>query len=231
MPATTLPGDVKAHLAVPPVGAGPWPGVVVLHESFGLNDDIRQQADRLAAAGYLALAPDLFSAGGAWRCIRATFAALTRGHGKAFDDIEAARTWLAAREDCTGRIGVIGFCMGGGFALLTAAHGFEASAANYAHLPEDLDETLRGACPVIASYGRKDRTLRGTAAELEAALERAGVEHDVEEYPEAGHSFLNRHGLGPAGALLRVAGIGYHHPSAEHAWGRILRFFEEHLKT
>ena len=57
MPATTLPGDVKAHLAVPPVGAGPWPGVVVLHESFGLNDDIRQQADRLAAAGYLALAP------------------------------------------------------------------------------------------------------------------------------------------------------------------------------
>src|SRR5215218_387405 len=97
MPATTLPGDVKAHLAVPPVGAGPWPGVVVLHESFGLNDDIRQQADRLAAAGYLALAPDLFSAGGAWRCIRATFAALTRGHGKAFDDIEAARAWLTRR--------------------------------------------------------------------------------------------------------------------------------------
>jgi carboxymethylenebutenolidase len=109
MPATTLPGDVKAHLAVPPVGDGPWPGVVVLHESFGLNDDIRQQADRLAAAGYLALAPDLYSAGGAWRCIRATFRALTAGHGKAFDDIEAARTWLAAREDCTGRVGVIGF--------------------------------------------------------------------------------------------------------------------------
>ena len=65
MPATTLPGDVNAHLAVPPVGAGPWPGVVVLHEAFGLNDDIRQQADRLAAAGYLALAPDLYSAGGA----------------------------------------------------------------------------------------------------------------------------------------------------------------------
>ena len=230
MPATTLPGDVKAHLAVPPVGAGPWPGVVVLHESFGLNDDIRQQADRLAAAGYLALAPDLFSAGGAWRCIRATFAALTRGHGKAFDDIEAARGWLAGREDCTGRVGVIGFCMGGGFALLTAARGFEASAANYAHLPKDLDGALSGACPVAASYGAKDRTLRGTAAKLEAALERAGVEQDVHEYPDAGHSFLNRHDLGPGGALLRVAGIGYHEPSAEHAWGRILRFFEAHLK-
>ena len=231
MPATTLPGDVKAHLAVPPVGDGPWPGVVVLHESFGLNDDIRQQADRLAAAGYLAVAPDLFSAGGAWRCIRATFTALTRGHGKAFDDIEAARAWLAGREDCTGRVGVIGFCMGGGFALLTAARGFEASAANYAHLPKDLDGALSGACPVAASYGAKDRTLRGTAAKLEAALQRAGVEHDVHEYPDAGHSFLNRHDLGPGGALLRVAGIGYHEPSAEDAWGRILRYFEVHLKN
>jgi carboxymethylenebutenolidase len=231
MPATTLEGDVKAHLAVPPVGDGPWPGVVVLHESFGLNDDIRQQADRLAAAGYLALAPDLYSAGGAWRCIRATFAALGRGHGKAFDDIETARSWLAAREDCTGRIGVIGFCMGGGFALLTAARGFEASAPNYAHLPKDLDGALRGACPVVASYGGKDKTLRGTAAELEAALLRTGVEHDVREYPDAGHSFLNRHDLGPGGALLRVAGIGYHEPSAEDAWGRILRFFEAHLRA
>jgi carboxymethylenebutenolidase len=231
MPATTLPGDVKAHLAVPPVGDGPWPGVVVLHESFGLNDDIRQQADRLAAAGYLALAPDLFSDGGRLRCLRATFRAAMSGRGKAFDDIETARTWLARHESCTGRVGVIGFCLGGGFALLTAARGFDASAPNYAHLPKDLDGALDGACPVVASYGGKDKTLRGTGATLEAGLERAGVEHDVHEYPDAGHSFLNRHDLGPGGALLRVAGIGYHEPSAEHAWGRILRFFEVHLKT
>jgi len=230
MPATTLPGEVKAHLAVPPVGAGPWPGVVVLHESFGLNDDIRQQADRLAAAGYLALAPDLFSDGGRLRCLRATFRAAMSGRGKAFDDIEAARGWLAGREDCTGRIGVIGFCLGGGFALLTASRGFDASAPNYAHLPEDLDGALDGACPVVASYGAKDKTLRGTAAKLDAGLARAGVERDVREYPDAGHSFLNRHDLGPGGAILRVAGVGYHEPSAEDAWGRILRFFEAHLR-
>ena len=230
MPATTLPGEVKAHLAVPPVGAGPWPGVVVLHESFGLNDDIRQQADRLAAAGYLALAPDLFSDGGRLRCLRATFRAAMSGRGKAFDDIEAARGWLAGREDCTGRIGVIGFCLGGGFALLTASRGFDASAPNYAHLPKDLDGALEGACPVVASYGAKDKTLRGTAAKLDAGLARAGVERDVREYPDAGHSFLNRHDLGPGGAILRVAGIGYHEPSAEDAWGRILRFFEAHLR-
>ena len=82
---------------------------------------------------------------------------------------------------------------------------------------------------MVASYGAKDKTLRGTAAKLDGALARAGVEHDVHEYPDAGHSFLNRHDLGPGGAILRVAGIGYHEPSAEDAWGRILRFFEAHL--
>ena len=231
MPEITLGGGVRAHLAVPPVGEGPWPGVVVLHEVFGLNEDIRQQADRFAAAGYLALAPDLFSPGGARRCLLATFRSLMAGHGRPFDAIEDARTSLAAREDCTGKVGVIGFCMGGGFALMTAARGFDAGAVNYAHLPKDVDAVLAGACPVVASYGAKDRTLRGTAAELDAALARAGAERDVYEYAEAGHSFLNRHDLGPGGALLRVAGIGYHGPSAEHAWGRILRFFEAHLRA
>ena len=234
MPATTIPGgattpELNAHLAVPPVGDPPWPGVVVLHEIFGLNDDIRQQADRLAAAGYLAAAVDLFSAGGALRCIKATFRTLLRGEGGAVDDIEAARAWLAGRDDCTGRVGIIGFCMGGGFALLTAANGFAASAPNYAHLPKDVDAALSGACPIVASYGGRDRSLRGTAAELEAALDRHGVPHDVKEYPGAGHSFLNRHDLGPAGALLRVGGIGYDEASAEDAWGRILRFFATHL--
>src|SRR3978361_87417 len=75
MPDTTVPGgasapELRAHLAVPPAAPGPWPGVVVIHELFGLTDDIREQAGRLAAAGYLAVAPDLFSAGGRVRCIR-----------------------------------------------------------------------------------------------------------------------------------------------------------------
>jgi carboxymethylenebutenolidase len=234
IPAITIPGgattaEIDAHLALPPVGDGPWPGVVVLHESFGLIDDIRRQAERLAAAGYLAVAPDLYSAGGVARCIRATFRSVMSGEGAAFDDIEAARAWLRERPDCTGRVGVIGFCMGGGFALLTARQ-FDVSAVNYAHLPDDLDGVLRGACPIVASYGGKDRTLRGAAARLEPALERAGVPHDVKEYPGAGHSFLNTHPFGPGGALLRVAGVGYHGPSAEDAWQRILRFFDAQLR-
>jgi carboxymethylenebutenolidase len=222
-------GDVPVHLVQPPVGDGPWPGVVVLHEAFGLNDDIREHAGRLAAAGYLAAAPDLFRGRGMRRCLVATFKTLGAQHGQAFDDIEAVRRTLAGRDDCTGRVGVIGFCMGGGFALLTAARGFNASAPNYSPLPKNLDAALQGACPVVASYGKRDLELRGAAAKVEAALQRAGVEHDVKEYPEAGHSFFNRHNAGPLAPVLRVAGLGFHQPSAEDAWGRILRFFDAHL--
>jgi len=238
MPSTLVPGgrstpELTAHLAVPPAvstNPPPWPGVVVLHELFGLTDDIRQQADRLAGAGYLAVAPDLFSAGGARRCLRATFRALTSGQGPAVDDIHATRAWLAARPDCTGRVGVIGFCLGGGFALLTAAGGFEASAPSYGPLPRDAEQVLRGACPIVASYGARDLALRGTAGRLEGVLERVGVEHDVKEYAGAGHSFLNRHSLGPFGVLEKVVGTSYVEPAAEDAWGRILAFFDTHLR-
>ncbi|MGY1692693.1 dienelactone hydrolase family protein [Geodermatophilus sp. SYSU D01105] len=233
MPESTIPGAVsapqlRAHLAVPPVGEGPWPGVVVVHEAFGLTDDVRAHADRLAAAGYLAVAPDLFTAGGL-RCLKRTFGDLLRQDGAAFGDLEAARRWLADRPDCTGRVGIVGFCMGGGFALLAATRGFDVSAPNYGMLPKDAEEVLAGACPVVASFGRRDRVLRGAAERLEGVLTRHGVPHDVHEYPDAGHSFLNRHNVGPFAVLERVAGLGYHHPSAEDAWARILRFLDTHL--
>ncbi len=234
MTAITVPGgasapSLQAYLAVPAVGVGPWPGVVVLHEAFGLTDDTRQQADRLAAAGYLALAPDLFTAGGALRCLRSTFAALMSGTGRVYGDIEASRAFLGAHEQSTGKVGVIGFCMGGGFALMTAARGFDAAAPNYGTLPKDPAETLRGACPIVASYGGRDRGIKGAAAALEETLTEVGVVHDVKEYPDAGHSFLNRHNTGPFTVLEKVAGMSYHQPSAEDAWGRILRFFDTHL--
>ena len=236
MPTIAVPGatsapSLKAHLAVPPVGDGPWPGVVVLHEAFGLTDDTRQQADRLAAAGYLAVAPDLFTAGGALRCLRSTFRAVLKGEGAAFGDIEATRRWVADRADSTGRVGVLGFCMGGGFALLTAGRGFDAAGANYGAVPENAEEVLAGACPVVASYGKRDRMFRGAAERLDGVLTGLGVPHDVKEYPDAGHSFMNRHNLGPFSVLEKVSGFDYHQPSAEDAWARILRFFGEHLRA
>jgi carboxymethylenebutenolidase len=220
---------IEAYLARPPVGTGPWPGVVLVHDAFGLTTVTRAHADRLAAAGYLALAPDLYARGGMIRCVKATFSALASGQGQAFDDIDAARHTLVGRDDCTGRVGVIGFCMGGGFALVAAARRFDASSVNYGDLPKDLGAALAGACPIVGSYGATDRMLKGTAGRLEAALTERDIVHDVKEYPGVGHSFLDRFNVGPLAALMRVGGMGYDHASAEDAWGRILRFFDAHL--
>src|ERR1700710_878883 len=124
MPEITLTGNdgapLRAYLATPPIGDGPWPGVVVIHDAMGLGVDTKVNADHLAAAGYLALAPDIYSRGGTLRCVKSTFQALFAGQGQAFADIETSRAWLADQSNSTGRTGIIGFCMGGGFALLTA---------------------------------------------------------------------------------------------------------------
>ncbi|KAJ1684116.1 hypothetical protein LUZ63_020685 [Rhynchospora breviuscula] len=219
-----------------PDGPGPHPGVVVVHEAFGVDDVMRRQVERLAAAGFTALMPDLFSQGGARRCLVSTMRAMLSGEGRAYVDIETARAHLAARPDATGSVGVIGFCMGGGFALMTAAgHGFAAASANYGQLPRHLDDALEGACPVVASYGAKDASLRGAASKLAGALARQGVAHDVKEYADAGHSFLNdaRNLPGPAfGGWFaeRVLHVGPEPDSAADAWRRIEAFFDEHLR-
>lgn len=232
MPNLTFPGpqgDLSAYLAEP-IGEGPWPGVIVIMDAFGLSDDIREQVDRLAAAGYLAFAPDLYSGRGI-RCVVATLQASRSGRGQAYEEIEAARRWLVARPDCSGRVGIIGFCMGGGFALMCSTGDYSASAVNYGEVPKDAGQRLAGACPVVGSYGRRDRSLRGRAERLERALTELGVPHDVKEYPNAGHSFMNRFNTGPVlGQLVTVAGFNYHHDSAEDAWRRILAFFAQHLR-
>ena len=215
-----------------PDGDGPWPGVVLIHEAWGLDVEMRKHADRLARSGYLTLAPDLYSQGGARRCMVSTLLAMSSGKGKAFADIEAARGWLTSSRDCTGRVGAIGFCMGGGFALLSV-HTMAAVSANYGFPPKNADEVMADACPVIAAYGARDRMLRGAPAKLSAALEKAGVAHDVKEYPNAGHAFLNEGESGPRWLrpLLRASHSGPEPESAAQEWRRIEAFFAEHLSA
>jgi carboxymethylenebutenolidase len=226
---TTPRGKMRCYLAEPE-DARPHAAVIVLHDVGGMSKDHRNQADWLAQAGFLALAIDLYYMGGFLRCIRSVARDLIARAGPAFDDVESCRTWLAGYRDCTGKIGVIGFCMGGGFALmLVSDHGFSAASINYGgKLPPDVDAFLQAPCPVIGSYGGKSRWEQGAADELERALTRALVPHDVKEYPDAGHSFMNNKEQFWF-KLLRFTGIAYNEPAAMDARRRIATFFHTHL--
>jgi carboxymethylenebutenolidase len=224
--------NLGAVLGVPE-GEGPWPGVVMMHEAFGIDDEMRKQIAHLASLGYLALMPNLFTEGGFRRCISATMRALSSGTGRAYADIESARQTLLADPRSTGKVGAIGFCMGGGFALMTVDTGFDAAAVNYGMLPRDLDTALENACPIVSSYGGRDGSLKNATAKLDAALTRQGIPHDSKEYPAAGHSFLNEAPSGPAilRPLVRVMNLGPEPESAKDAWQRIDAFFGEHLSA
>ena len=215
-----------------PEGEGPFPAVVVVHEAFGVDAEMRTHVAHLASLGYLALMPDLYSMGGARRCLLATARAFRAGTGRAFADIESARQQLLTHPDADGSVGILGFCLGGGFALLSAAdRGFDVAASNYGLLPGDLDAALERACPVVGSYGGADRTLPGAAAKLEEVLTRHGIPHDVKEYPGASHQFLNTGPNGPVAfrPFVRLSGFGPDPEAAADAWRRIDAFFREHL--
>ena len=227
-PASTGPDatgsrNLRGYLAEPN-GPGPFPAVLMIHEAFGLSGNLRRQADRLARAGYLTLAVDLYSDGGMRHC-------LVSGAGKAVTDLSVAQAWLERSGRTNGSIGVIGFCMGGGFALLIAKDGYDAAAVNYGRLPKNPNEALLGACPVVGNFGKADRTLPGAAAKLEAVLGELGIEHDIKEFDGAGHAFMNDTESGPRllRPLFHVMGIKPDPAAAEEAWQRIEDYFARHL--
>ncbi len=201
---------------------------------MGLNDDIRRIATVFATKGYVALAPDLVGSGFKPFCIARFFQGIGKvGTGRPYREMAAFQDWLARQPYVDAdRIGMAGFCAGGGFTMLYAARGgrnLRAIAPFYGALPGD-ESMIPDLCPTIASYGGRDAVFGKLGPRLEKGLTDAGVPNDVKTYPDAGHSFMNRHeGL--------VGAVGPHLPmhdafdeaASTHAWARVLAFFGEHL--
>ncbi len=179
-------GPIDALLSVPD-GKGPWPGVVLVHDAIGYGPDNERISRKVAAAGYIAITPNMFARGGMARCVTRVMRELLTKRGRALDDILAARDHLLAMPQASGAVGIAGFCMGGQFALVMSPKGFGASAPFYGTpLPRDLSETLDGACPIVASFGRRDPIGIGAAAKLERVVDEKNIPADIKAYPGAG---------------------------------------------
>jgi carboxymethylenebutenolidase len=217
-----------AHLALP-AGPGPHPGVVVIHDITGFREDTRRHCGRFAQAGYAAIAPDLYD-GLSPGCVFQTLLSLARERGGALEVVAAARARLVA---CAGvaadRVGVVGFCMGGGFALLAAADGAYAVAVPfYGTVPRDPGR-LDGLCPTIAFFGERDLPFRSHARRLASHLAALGVPSEVHVLAGVGHSFMNDHpdALFAMGTLTPLR--ARYDPDAEgEAWRRMLDFLARH---
>jgi len=210
---------LRGYLAWPE-GGGPFPGVVIIHEAFGLNENIQGIACRFADEGYAALAVDLFSGRSRAVCMARFVGGMLRGAPERYGigDLKAALGVLAEQPSIDGgRIGAIGFCMGGGFAVAWACTDdrLRAIAPFYGLNPRPLGAVARS-CPVVGSYPEKDFTAR-SGRRLDAELGRSGVPRDIKVYDGARHSFFND------------TGRTYDPTAAEDAWLRTLAFFEEHV--
>jgi carboxymethylenebutenolidase len=207
------------YLATPD-RAGPHPAVVVIHEAYGLNDHMKDITRRFADAGYVALAVDLFTDRNRAVCMTRYMAGMLLGSVNRYgiNDLKAALTYLAKSRDVDARrMGAIGFCMGGGFAIAWACTDsrLKAIAPFYGVNPRPL-EVVKRLCPVVGSYPEKDFTANA-GRKLDEALDKEGISHDIKIYPGAQHSFFND------------GAASYDKTAAEDSWARVLKFFGEQI--
>jgi carboxymethylenebutenolidase len=226
----TQGGEFDAYCAIPESGRGP--GILMFQEIFGINDNMRGLAERLAGEGYVVLVPDMF-----WRLQRRFESKDESGLGEgialvqqldmdlAMADIQAAHAHLLARPECTGKIGAVGFCLGGGLAFACAAtsrvdgRGPDAAVSYYgSHVNALLHLAEQVECPVMYHYGNDDAFIppENIDAVEKAVAGAPGVE--FHRY-DAGHAFSNFD-----------APTFYEPKAAEQAWARTLEFFDQHLK-
>ena len=215
-------GSIKGYLVRPANATGKLPGVLVVHENRGLNPYIEDVARRLGTSGFMAFAPDGLTSVGGYpgddEKGGALFSKVERP--KMTADFVAAAKWLKARPDCTGKLGVVGFCYGGGIAnTLAVAMGSDLNAAVpfYGGQPPAADAAKIKA-PLLLHYGSLDTRLTGGWPAYEAALKENHVTYTGYVYEGANHGFHND------------TTPRYDEKAAKLAWERTLEFFNKYLK-
>lgn len=217
-------GDGQAHgLLFLPQGAGPHPALVVIHEWWGLNDWVKDQAAKYAGEGYVALAVDLYH--GKVATDPETAHELMRGlpQDQGVRDLVAAVNYLEARKDVNPRrVGAVGWCMGGTYAmqLAIAAPSLKAVAINYGALATDKSDLAKIHAAILGNFGAQDQGIPPEAVhKFEASMRSLGHPVDAKIYSDAGHAFENSNNKG-----------GYRPADAADAMARMDHFFAEHLK-
>jgi carboxymethylenebutenolidase len=214
-------GGAKAYLSLPEGAKAPLPGVVVIHEWYGLNDHVRHWTDRLAADGYAAVAVDLYGGKVATTSEEAMAMMKAVDDAKARELLGAARWFLAEDPRVkAGKRGVIGWCFGGGWSLqhALAQPDVDAAVIYYGRLEMDPKVLAELEAPVMGVFGDQDKGIPPEAVEeFAAAMKQAGESLELHRY-DAPHGFAN-----PSGA-------NYDAKAAEDAWGKVRAFFGEHLR-
>ena len=204
-----------------PEGEGPFPGIVIIHEAYGLNENMKDIARRFADQGYVALAVDLFASRNHALCMFRFMSNLLLHslQNDTITDLKASLTFLCEQPGVDdARLGAVGYCMGGSFAIAWACTDdrLKAIAPYYAGNPRPLEAVAR-LCPVVGSYPDMDFTTK-QGQKLDVELARYQVPHDIKIYTGAKHSFFND------------TSRSYHEAAAQDSWTRVLAFFGEHLR-
>jgi carboxymethylenebutenolidase len=206
-----------------PGGQGSHPALVVIHEWWGLNDWVKEQASKLADEGYVTLAIDLYR--GKVAASPEEAHELSRGvpEDRAKRDLLAAYDYLASQQNVKqGKIGSIGWCMGGGYSLDLAINqpGLAASVVNYGHLATSADEISKIKAPMLLIFGGKDRGIPvDSVKKFAEQLKSANGKVEMHIFPEAGHAFQNPNNK-----------TGYRAEDAKDAWQKTIAFLEHTLK-
>lgn len=206
-----------------PSGKGPFPGLIVIHEWWGLNDWVKDQASKLADQGYVALAIDLYRGKVATTPDEAH--QIMRGvpEDRAKRDLHAAFEFLSSQSDVKkNRIGAVGWCMGGGYALDVALQEptLSADVINYGHLATDTEALKKINAPILGIFGAQDKGITpADVKEFEETMKQLGKKIEVKEYDDAGHAFENPNNK-----------EGYREADAADAWKRTVDFLASNLK-